>query len=150
MKEVLIFNDNFWQVQHWRTLISVYRRSPFFEYYEHGLQNIFEAHFDNLIDFNRVTTLWAAAQLGINMQSIDSETFITDIPENTKDIREIKPNKGLIVAEAFPSYYQAFAERTGFLPDLSIIDLLCSEGPAASSWIKDNLLKSGWHETNLQ
>jgi len=32
-------------------------------------------------------------------------------------------------------YYQVFADRVGYLPNLSILDLLCNEGPRAVSYL---------------
>src|SRR5690606_5930050 len=41
VKEVAISNDTPWQSQHWKTIVSLYRRSPFFEYYEHLIEPLF-------------------------------------------------------------------------------------------------------------
>jgi hypothetical protein len=38
-----------------------------------------------------------------------------------------------------PSYFQCFGERTGFLPNLSVVDILFSEGPHSATKIKHAL-----------
>ena len=40
-KEVLVDNDYPWQRNHWRTLQTAYRTSPFFEFYEDDLAPVY-------------------------------------------------------------------------------------------------------------
>jgi len=63
MHDVQISNEQIWQVQHWRTLVSVYRRSPYFDYYEDSLREIFESGFNHLTHFNLTTIDWVKQQL---------------------------------------------------------------------------------------
>ena len=51
-KDVKLENDYQWQRQHWRTLETAYRTSPFFEYYEDEIVPLFEKKYDFLMDFN--------------------------------------------------------------------------------------------------
>ena len=55
-KDVQIFNDENWQAQHWKSLLSAYRTSPFFEYYEDDLRPLFEKKASFLLDFNLTNT----------------------------------------------------------------------------------------------
>ena len=128
MKEVRIHNDTRWQVQHWRTLVSVYRGTPFFEHYEDSLQRLFETHFDYLIDFNKASLQWVKQQVNMQYEEQEAPIFIKDYPQGVVDLRCAKP-----VPARFPRYYQVFEERIGFQPDLSILDLLFSEGPATKA-----------------
>jgi hypothetical protein len=62
------------------------------------------------------------------------------IHEDAVDIRNsFKPG---VERSAWPAnsalYYQLFAERNGFYPNLSILDMLFSEGPAVSSFIREH------------
>src|ERR1700744_1936394 len=50
MEDVQVSNQEHWQVQHWRTLVSVYKRSPYFDYYEPALQPLFEKVYTSLND----------------------------------------------------------------------------------------------------
>jgi len=128
MKEVRIYNDTRWQLQHWRTLVSVYRGTPFFAHYEDRLQPLFETQFDYLIEFNKATLQWVKQQLNIRFKEQEAPAFLKEYPDGVVDLRAIKP-----VSANFPRYYQVFEDRIGFQPDLSILDLLFSEGPAAKA-----------------
>ena len=66
MREVCIHNEERWQVQHWRTLVSVYKRTPFFDHYATTLGELFQTQFTHLADFNKATHRWVKAQLRQN------------------------------------------------------------------------------------
>lgn len=138
MANVQIFNEVKWQVQHWRTLVSVYKLTPFWEYYEQTLQILYEHEFRSLAAFNKATFLWTAKQLKITKTIQETDIFIACYPEEVVDIRGMKPSKERELHGDFPKYYQVFEDRVGFLPNLSIIDLLFSEGPNTTAWINEN------------
>lgn len=136
MREVRISYAERWQVQHWRTLTSVYGRSPFFEHYAHTLQPLFEERFELLADFNLASIQWLQQQLGIVTDIVTETDSYQKQYEGWLDIRSIRPAKDQRNEQGlFPQYYQVFADRTGFLPNLSLLDLLCSEGPQAAQWL---------------
>ena len=126
MSEVRIYNEEQWQTQHWRTLVSVYKRTPYFDHYEPGLKPLFETPFIHLTDFNRAALHWVKAQLKMKFQEEETDIYLQQYPPDVRDLRNFKSN-----AAATPKYYQVFDDRIGFLPDLSILDLLFSEGPGA-------------------
>jgi hypothetical protein len=136
MQEVRISNDTRWQVQHWRTLVSVYRRSPFWEYYEHSLQPLFETQFGHLYLFNIATHNWIANQLKLELQTTETLNYRATYDEVLADLRPLKPATNKSAQRRFPHYYQIFEDRIGFQPDLSILDLLFAEGPNTLGWIK--------------
>jgi hypothetical protein len=127
MKEITIFNDQNWQIQHWRTLVSVYKRSPYFDHFEPELKELFGLQFEHLCDFNLESIKWAQRQLRLPFEIKEINEYQKKYPEAT-DLRNVKE----VHAEQ-PKYYQVFEERIGFIPGLSILDLLFSEGPAARS-----------------
>lgn len=131
VKDVLIHNKENWQVQHWRTLTSVYRRSPYFEHYEGTLQRLFETRYELLADLNRDALQWVMAQLRLKTELAVTEVYEKKYPNEVRDIRNVKAGPA-----EYPKYYQVFEDRTGFLPNLSILDLLFSEGPAAMNILK--------------
>ena len=133
MREVAISNVERWQVQHWRTLVSVYKRSPFFDHYEPSLQQLFEQQFELLADFNLAGIEWVKAQLKLDFDIVFADTFVKD-PEHTIDLRNMKRSKESI--EGLPEYYQLFEERNGFIPNLSILDLLFAEGNRTKELLK--------------
>lgn len=136
MSAVQIFNDGKWQTQHWRTLVSVYKQTPYWEFYEQGLQSIFERSYTSLTEFNNDTYKWVAQQLKLKTTIEESGKYLAAYLEPIQDVRKIKPHKSGEPLTDFPRYYQVFEDRVGFLPDLSILDLLFSEGPHTASWIR--------------
>ncbi len=138
MAEVMIHNAERWQVQHWRTLVSVYKRSPYWEYYEQSLQPLFETPFEHLIDFNLASFQWLAKHLKLKTEVQFAETFIANLPADALDLRPVKPADLRHNADNFPKYYQVFEDRIGFLPNLSVLDLLFSEGPRTLAWLKQH------------
>lgn len=128
MKEVRIYNDARWQLQHWRTLVSAYKRTPYFDHYEDSLRPLFETRYSYLIDFNKAALHWAKLQLDIQFGEKETDVFVKEYPTGTLDLRSQKT-----VVSNLPKYYQVFEDRIGFIPDLSILDLLFSEGPGAKT-----------------
>ncbi len=126
VKEVQIHNETRWQTQHWRTLVSVYKRSPFFDHYEDSLKALFETEFTLLTDFNKAALLWVKEQLKMNFTIRETDVFVKDYPAEVVDLRKMK-----VFNANLPKYYQVFEDRVGFIPDLSILDLLFSEVPGA-------------------
>ena len=55
-------------------------------------------------------------------------------PENTVDKRELINAKTQI---QIPVYYQVFKDKQGFLPNLSMLDLMFNEGPNAVNYLKE-------------
>lgn len=127
MRDICIHNEERWQVQHWRTIVSVYRRTPYFEHFEASLQPLFEHPYAHLIEFNKAGLQWVKQQLRLKYQELEANTFSKEYPAETKDARFTKP-----VPQIMPRYHQIFEDRIGFLPDLSILDLLFSIGPKAA------------------
>ena len=131
MGQVCIFNGETWQTRHWRTLVSVYKRTPYFDHYAPGLQQLFTAEYHQLISFNRASIEWVMKQLLLKFEIEEASVYVKEYPEHIKDLRNFKNNK-----LETPRYYQVFEDRVGFLPDLSILDLLFSEGPGAITRLK--------------
>ena len=131
MRDVLIHNATDWQVQHWRTLTSAYRRSPFWEYYEWTLEPLFQTRYEYLLQFNNDALDWTCRQLDISPERTAAGSFIKDYPDDTDDLRKLA-----LKNESVPPYYQVFADRIGFQQNLSILDLLFSEGPATAAWLR--------------
>lgn len=136
MKEVLICNRTNWQIQHWRTLKSVYNRSPYFEFFEPELSALFDRKFEQLTAFNLESVHILAKLSGIKLQIEQAFTYQKEYPEAKADIRaDFRSNKYNAQAEIFPVYHQVFGDRSGFLPNLSMLDLLFAEGRSASEFL---------------
>ncbi len=120
-----------WQRNHWRSIVSAYKRSPFFEFYEDAFRPFFEMNrYVYLHEFNRATTQTICRTLKLEMPA-EAETYT--LP-HTNDLRElISPRVAIDKDTSFrpQRYTQVFEERHGFLPNLSVLDLLFCEGPSA-------------------
>jgi hypothetical protein len=137
MRDIKISNSERWQMQHWRSIISAYNRTPFFEYYAHNLEKLFTEQFTYLIDFNLASIHWLKDETKLLFAEQFPEEYVKDFETPTIDLRSLKPSH-LRNNNDFPKYYQVFSEKNGFAPNLSLLDLLFSEGPHTKQWILDN------------
>lgn len=136
--KVEIDNSANWQRQHWRTLETAYRTSPFFEFYEDDIKTLFEEREDSLFQLNLKTIQVIANCLGLTVPQEQAAKF-ESIPTQTEDARFLVNAKKAPV-QLSQEYAQVFVERHGFLPNLSILDLLFNEGTNALSYLKKQSL----------
>ena len=54
----------------------------------------------------------------------------------TKAIHPKRGNQPWVAAQQEMAYHQVFDEKYGFLPNLSVLDLIFNEGPAALEWLE--------------
>jgi hypothetical protein len=133
LKEVRIDNGKPWQSQHWKTITSCYNRSPWFDFFEPELSSLYSQPVELLHDWNRKCFEWAIGKLGLPIQ-------VEHMQENNNG----KPEPGWIdcrnkltpktLQTDFPDpvrYHQVFEDRIGFIPHLSVLDLLFCEGKNA-------------------
>ncbi|RFS20567.1 hypothetical protein DVR12_18570 [Chitinophaga silvatica] len=127
MKDVRISNEERWQSLHWKTLVSAYRRSPWFEYFEADLETLYSKPFDFLLDWNIACLEWVNRQIGLTIPVTFTNEFQKEVTASgVTDARDtILP---LPASTGEPTYTQVFQERIGFIPNLSILDLLFCEG----------------------
>lgn len=130
---VEIENNFNWQKQHWKSIQSAYRSSPYFEFYEDDLAVLYKTKFSSLYAFNKAYFELLLKLLGWEPTVQYTESYET-IPAAT-DIRaqiEQKNSKTDLVLK----YTQVFEDKNGFIPNLSIIDLLFNEGPNTLTLLK--------------
>ena len=131
MRDVRISEHGNWRRQHWNAIVSAYRKSPFFDYYADDFAHFYEEKDGFLMDFNIRQHNVISELLGLQhtLTTNDEKSVfpcgtIEDIrhiaePERVADVSDIK---------SIP-YYQVFMQRHGFIPNLSIVDLLFNMGP---------------------
>lgn len=132
LKDVRISDHGAWRHLHWQALQSAYGESPFFEFYADDLRPFFEKRWDFLFDFNLAITRKMCELLDIEPHIELTEAYMP-CPEDAVDYRDaIRPKHPLPDASFTPRpYYQVYQLKFGFLPNLSILDLLFNEGNEA-------------------
>ena len=134
--EVEIFYSENWQLNHWKTIRSAYQASPFFLYYKDELEIFYKKKFSRLFDFNNQLLQTLIEMLEIDVNILFSEHFEKP-SENENDLRfKLSPKENSLITSLQP-YSQVFDDRHGFLPNLSILDLLFNLGPEAGIYLKD-------------
>ena len=138
-----------WRHLHWNALRSAYGDSPFFMYYEDDLRPFFtERCWDYLFDFNEAIREKICELLDIHPIVHYTESFFSLSPSTSNlqpltslhDFREaINPKHPTPDPDFTPRrYYQVYEAKHGFLPNLSILDLLFNMGPESIFWLTNN------------
>ena len=121
--EIRISDHGNWRHLHWNALKSAYGQSPFFEYYEDDFRPFYEPDWEYLVDYNRDLLQCVCRLIDIQPYLRVTEAYEAS-PSDVTDLR---------FPAVFPyspnPYYQVFSQREGFLPDLSIVDMLFCMGP---------------------
>ena len=148
MRDIRISDHGNWRHLHWNALESAYNHTPFFEYYRDDFRPFYEQRYEFLMDFNEALCHLVCSLIDIEPDLSRSTSYCADLPSGeTEDCREcIHPKKDFRTADpAFrpQPYYQVFQERLGFLPNLSIVDLLFNMGPESLLVLRDSLWDEG-------
>ena len=125
--DVKISYSTAWQQQHWRAIEAAYRSSAFFEYYQDDFIYFYEKQWTFLWDFNL-----EIQEKVLKLLDIEKNISFTEIYENqtAKDILDFRDRIHPKKSNSFKAtpYYQVFENKFGFIPDLSIIDLIFNMG----------------------
>lgn len=134
-----------WVLQHKRAMEAAYMTTPFFEYYRDDLYAIFDCGTESLFDFNYNLIKFFCEAIGLSVTLTLTSDYIHPSDSlaacGLHDFREaIHPKrKGENILQQInmeKPYYQVFSRKQGFIPNLSVIDLLSHEGPNSISFLR--------------
>ena len=130
IKDIRLSNHGNWRHLHWNALQSAYGESPFFEYYQDDIRLFFERHWTFLLDFNEEIRQKMCELIDIQPNVSYTEGFIPEESPLTSYRTAISPKHPQNDPDFLPKrYYQVYEQKHGFLPNLSILDLLFNMGP---------------------
>jgi WbqC-like protein family len=131
--------DQQWQKDHWRGIESAYRSSPYFEYYEHDLEECFEHQPQSLLEWNLKLTDLALKWLKLEVHYTLSDKYRGPDPD-IMDLRDAFDSHEKVPQWLQPEPYdQVFG--TDFSPGLSILDLVFNLGPESLGYLKRNFIQ---------
>lgn len=118
MTDVLVSYEENWQKDHFKSIESAYRSSPFFEFFMDELTKFYNTKFHRLIELNQASHQMVFQWLQCQELAIvdDQEAVWSQIAAKKTDYQS-------------PEYWQVFKDTIGFYHNASILDLLCCEGP---------------------
>ena len=131
LREIEVDYSTPWVEKAERCIDTAYRSSAYFDYYRDELFAILDAHPQTLWELDMRVIRFFLAKIGLRTELVPTTSFA---PEHV-DIHPKRPNGLLHELGADRPYYQVFADRHGFIPGLSIMDLLFNEGPASIEYL---------------
>ncbi len=141
ISDIRIGYDEDWQAQQWKSICSAYLSSPYFEFYKDDLEHFFTTKYDKLWDLNMAILKYFIELLDLHVEIEFTSEYIKN-PVGFQDCRNsVHPKKKDELSDKLLDYWQVFADQHGFKPNLSILDLICNEGPNAENYIKKCLEK---------
>jgi len=132
LKDVKISYSHDWPTQHWKSFQISYRGSPFFEYYEDKLIDLYKRREKYLCDFNLKSIDIISEMLKINLEYV----FTKKYEDNYSSKLDYRKNcKKIDSKYQINKYTQVFESKHGYIENLSVLDLIFNEGPNAVNFL---------------
>lgn len=133
MKDIGISDHGNWRHLHLTALDSSYGNSPFYEYYRDDFAPFYEKRYENLVEYNTALLLKICELMELEPHITMSDHYIQGSElDDADDFRTVISPKNSIAGtdgDFTPKeYYQVFALKHGFVPNLSSVDLLFNMG----------------------
>lgn len=124
VKDIRINNNYKWQLLHWKTIESCYKKSPYYDYFEQVFKPFYQNQYEYLFDFNLKLT-----NLVLSTCKLDSQIEIVDDSFNKQDVIDMRY---AITPQNYNeqnqySYSQVFQEKIGFYPNVCCLDLFMND-----------------------
>lgn len=155
MRDVRLSYAETWPQQHLHAIRSAYGQTPWFIHFADDIEQVLRSEHMLLTDLLLATMqlglrwLKLPVQVSVSEQYVEGREYRSDgtglgpvdpaTPLSQRlplvDLRmSFHPKKPLPAeVSAVPPYPQVFADRHGFVPRLSLLDLVCNCGPEAAS-----------------
>lgn len=134
LKDIEVSTREKWQKIHWKSIKTAYQTTPYFEFYEDQLAEIYTVKTKSLLEFNLHAIKVIQKILKIEKEFRLTEEYIRE-PESLNYRNHFSAKEKIAVD--LEEYFQSFSDKYGFLPDLSILDLICNKGPESLTYIKN-------------
>ena len=133
ISEVKIDYSVKWQKEHWRALESAYKNSAYFELIMDEFKPFYEKKdWEFLYEYNLSIINTISEIMGVQPKVEETICFVKDYKDDVADFRYTihpKPQHSKVEVDfSAKQYFQVFADKMGFIPNLSVFDLLCSCG----------------------
>ena len=129
------YSEN-WQKQHLKSLETCYRSSPFYEFYEYKIMKFYTEKFENLFQFNLEFLKIILKILKCNIKITFTESYKHIYQKEILDLRNFYNSKENIPTKS-KKYFQLFSKKNGFIPNLSILDLIFIKGNSTLDFLID-------------
>lgn len=165
--QTTIANQHQWAKKHWKTLESCYSRASYFTLYSDELRAFYEREWTRLLDLDYELIGWICDKLALNrkillaselsLKSTDRNLRLVEICEKlgADSLYEGKAGESYFDLALFgrhgiqvelqdyqhPYYHQLWMKH-GFIPHLSVIDLLFNHGPESLDILANKVVAS--------
>lgn len=123
-----------WHNVHWRTIQAAYGRAPYFEFYSDYLKEVYGRRPKFLFQLNMDLLQLYLKLLRLDKPLQFTEAYKAGWPEDVQDLRNRIHPKIIPDNLHVKPYTQVFGKQ--FVPELSIIDLLFTQGPASHLYLQ--------------
>ena len=142
IREVRVDYTTDWVTRHKRAIESAYRMSAYFDYYADELFDILDSHPDTLFSLNMQITGFFIGKAGLAVDLRETDIFCpygSDMygDDFREKIHPKRPDTILHDMNLEKPYFQVFSGKYGFIPNLSVMDLLFNEGPDSILYLKN-------------
>jgi len=137
LADIFIDYETSWKAKHFKAIITAYKRSPYFEYYEQSLANLYSQDHEKLIDFLTACQQWLKGQIKANWAiGLINNIAAAEIEQKEKYFSPWLP-KNYQQSNIVPKYHQVFEDKIGFINNVSILDFLfCAGGKTVQTELK--------------
>ena len=149
IREIKVDYSTPWVIRTERAIVSAYESSAYFDHYKDGLFSILDSHPETLFELDLLIIKYFLNKIGIAADIRFTEGYLPPAPglavEYGEDYRErLHPKRPDTILKDLgleKPYFQVFARKYGFIPNLSVMDLLFNEGPDSILYLKTSSRK---------